>query len=444
MMTESPIYSIPGNQHINFFLEVLFIDFFSICVIYFISVFYLIISYYFFIRKRTVIPVFAVFYILIFFLLVVFLVSFDLFLLVFVFESLSITLYFLIMMCRVKNNNSIETVIKYFFIGAFSTFLLLVGISIIFGHFGTTSFFFIKRLLILNYFNYAKMPMLLVLSISFLLLGFFFKLGIFPFNFWVADVYEGMSFSILLFYNTTIKVSIFSIVIKMTHYLFAGFFPIQFILYFSCVGSLVYGCVAAIEQDNIKRFMAFTATNNFGWLLLGLCCGTVEGLAATLLFLFIYTIINFLFFFIILNIENYERSLIFFSDLSDLFKIDSLYATSLLVVVFSMAGFPPFSGFFVKYCLVFAAINSNLYSLVFLALTTSCVSGYYYLRVLKSLFFVSYTSVDFNFYFFCYNNLFFYVFLFVLIYFLVIIGFFLNQIYGFFLLLSYKIVTPLF
>ena len=428
----------------NIFLEVLYLDFFSSSVIFFLSVFYLIIGYFFYKQKNTVKFKISIFFILIFFFLVIFLLSFDLFLLVFVFESLSITTYFLIMFSRVKNNNSIEAVVKYFFIGAFSTFFLLVGVSLIFGHFGTTSFLFIKKLLILNCYNFSKMPLLLIVSVCFLVIGFFFKLGIFPFNFWVADVYEGMSFSILLFYNTIIKVSMFSIVIKLTHYLFVGIFPIFFILYVSCVGSLVYGCIAAIRQHNIKRFMAFTATNNFGWLLLGLCCGTVEGLAGTLIYLLVYTIINFLFFFIFLNIENYGRSLVFFSDVSDLNKIDSLYAISLIILIFSMAGFPPFSGFFVKYCLVFAAINSNLYSLVLISLVTSCVSGYYYLILFKFIFFESNFFSDFNFFYFCYNNIYIYIFLFILIYFLIILGLFLNQIFGFFLILAYNVLTPLF
>ena len=109
-----------------------------------------------------------------------------------------------------------------------------------------------------------------------------------------------------------------------------------------------------------------------------------------------------------------------------------------------MAGFPPFSGFFVKYCLVFAAINSNLYSLVLISLVTSCVSGYYYLILFKFIFFESNFFSDFNFFYFCYNNIYIYIFLFILIYFLIILGLFLNQIFGFFLILAYNVLTPLF
>ena len=157
----------------NIFLEVLYLDFFSSSVIFFLLVFYLIIGYFFYKQKNTVKFKISIFFILIFFFLVIFLLSFDLFLLVFVFESLSITTYFLIMFSRVKNNNSIETVVKYFFIGAFSTFFLLVGVSLIFGHFGTTSFLFIKKLLILNCYNFSKMPLLLMVSVCFLVIGFF-------------------------------------------------------------------------------------------------------------------------------------------------------------------------------------------------------------------------------------------------------------------------------
>lgn len=254
-----------------------------------------------------------------------------------------------------------------------------------------------------------------------------------------------MSYPILLFYNTVIKVSLFSILIKITHYLFIGLFPINYLLYLGCVGSLVYGGLAAINQLNIKRFIAFTAINNLGWLLIGLCCGSVEGLTGTLIYLFVYTIINFVFFFLLLNIEFLNRSLIFFSDLTDLYKVDSFFSFSLLVVIFSMAGFPPFGGFFAKYCLIFAAVNSNLYSLVFLAMIIGCISGFYYLKLIKSIFFTSVIIFKkFNFFFF--NNIYiiFYVVLFIFVYFLLILGFFLSSFYTNFLILSYYCLTPLF
>ena len=102
---------------------------------------------------------------------------------IFIFESLSLTLYFLMLLSKFKNYNSIEVVIKYFFIGAFSTFSLLFSVSFIYGHFGTSSFFFIKKLITLNFLNQLLMPSLLLISICILLLSFFLKLGIFPFNF---------------------------------------------------------------------------------------------------------------------------------------------------------------------------------------------------------------------------------------------------------------------
>ena len=158
-------------------------DSFSKVIFCFILFFYFIIGYYYFSTKKLYSSAFFLLFFFIIFLLFVFFSSFDLFLLVFIFESLSLTLYFLMLLSKFKNYNSIEVVIKYFFIGAFSTFSLLFSVSFIYGHFGTTSFFFIKKLITLNFLNQLLMPSLLLISICILLLSFFLKLGIFPFNF---------------------------------------------------------------------------------------------------------------------------------------------------------------------------------------------------------------------------------------------------------------------
>jgi NADH:ubiquinone oxidoreductase subunit 2 (subunit N) len=148
---------------------------------YFMFFFIYLINFIFF-YFRFYLSAFYVIYILLFPVLILFLFCFDLFLLVFMLETLSISLYFLIILSNNNNSKSIETVFKYFFIGAISTFLLLMGISLIYGHIGTTSFIYIKYFFLTNFFNFVKLPFLFSLAIIFILISFFLKLGVFPFN----------------------------------------------------------------------------------------------------------------------------------------------------------------------------------------------------------------------------------------------------------------------
>lgn len=411
---------------------------------YFMFFFIYLINFIFF-YFRFYLSAFYVIYILLFPVLTLFLFCFDLFLLVFMLETLSISLYFLIILSSNNNSKSIETVFKYFFIGAISTFLLLMSISLIYGHIGTTSFIYIKYFFLTNFLSLVKLPFLLSSAIIFILIAFFLKLGVFPFNWWVPDVYEGMNYNMLLFYNTIIKVSIFLVFIKTVIYLFIYLVEVQYIIYLGSVGSLIYGCFGSINQLNIKRFMAFTGINNMGWLLMGLSCGTIEGLASTFIYLFIYTIMNTIFFIILLRISVLDRPFYYFSDMNYLSKFDPLSAILLLIVLCSMGGFPPFGGFFAKYCLVFAAINSGLYSLVFFSLLVSAISGYYYLKLIKSIFFDSSNRFkSFNLIKKIEINLFLEIILLILIYILLSFGFIVSEVYNIFLIYSLDYFAPLF
>jgi NADH-quinone oxidoreductase subunit N len=178
---------------------------------------------------------------------------------------------------------------------------------------------------------------------------------------------------------------------------------------------------------------------------MGLSCGTVEGLASTFVYLFIYTVMNTIFFIILIRISLIGRPLYFFSDMNHLSKFEPLSAILLLIVLCSMGGFPPFGGFFAKYCLIFAAINSGLYSLVFFSLLVSAISGYYYLKLIKSIFFDSSNKFKgFNLLNKEKINLFTEIILLILIYVLLSFGFIISEVYSILIIYSLDYFTPFF
>jgi NADH:ubiquinone oxidoreductase subunit 2 (subunit N) len=178
---------------------------------------------------------------------------------------------------------------------------------------------------------------------------------------------------------------------------------------------------------------------------MGLSCGTLEGLASTFIYLFIYTVMNAIFFILLIRISLLNRHFYYFSDMNHLCKFEPLSAILLLIVLCSMGGFPPFGGFFAKYCLIFAAINSGLYSLVFFSLLVSAISGYYYLKLIKAIFFdYSNKFKGFNLIKKKHVNFFLDVLLLILINILLSFGLIVSEVYNILIIYSLDYFAPFF
>ena len=290
------------------------------------------------------------------------------------------------------NQSSREAGIKYYFLSSFSTGLLIGGILIIFFFFQSTNFLYITwKLHYLQQNNTLIVyESILTVAVYFLITGFLFKLAAFPCHLWAADTYEGSPHPITVFFVLPIKIAVLSIFVRILMYVFIDLYFIwNYIIWLSSFFSMLWGGVAALTEKKIKRFMAYSSINQMGFLLIGLACGTFEGLRATLLFLIIYIIMNigfFIFFLLTRNIIN-NKSMIYLTDFNYAARHNWNYTIILVIILFSMAGIPPLGGFFGKYFLLFHAFSMGYYSLVIMGILTSLISTFYYLRIVKIMWF---------------------------------------------------------
>jgi len=294
---------------------------------------------------------------------------------------------------------STEAGLKYFLLGAFSSGLLLFGCSLIYGFTGITSFTELGKL-----FTPGVIPSMEVvtrlyslrgceLGMIFLLVGLLFKLTAVPFHMWAPDVYEGAPTSITAFFSITPKVSILAVFIRV---FFTGFYDLmidwQTLLIFSSLASMILGAVADLSQNKIKRLLAYSSIGHVGYLLAGLCCGTIEGIQGLLIYLVVYVLMTINIFGLILfplrrlNTQRVQR-IKYTTDLGMMAKTNPVAAFTLTVSMFSIAGIPPLAGFYSKAFLFFAALSSNLYLLAVIGVLTSVVSCFYYIRVVKIMYF---------------------------------------------------------
>lgn len=281
-----------------------------------------------------------------------------------------------------------EAGVKYFYLSALSSGLMLYGIFLIFFITGTSQFFEIGQFLATNTEILISGNMLIRLGILFLLTGLFFKLSAFPGHLWAADVYEGSPDPVTAFFILPVKVAVISFILLL---LVTAFQPViiiwQPIITISALFSLIWGCFAALSEKKTKRFLAYASINQIGFILLGLATGSAEGYRATIFYLFVYAAINIVFLGIFLNTRRIDLSnLLYLTDFRQLEQTGAA-TISLVLSLLSIAGIPPLAGFFGKYYLLLHAQEQGLYGLVITGLFTSLISTYYYLRVIKIIWF---------------------------------------------------------
>jgi len=293
-------------------------------------------------------------------------------------------------LAAIKRNSefSTEAGLKYFLLGAFSSGLLLFGCSLIYGFTGVTNFSELARIFTTT----TSLPAC-ELGMVFLLVGFLFKITAVPFHMWSPDVYEGAPTPVTAFFIIVPKAALFGVFLRIFLESFYDFlFPWQKILLVSSICSMLLGSLAALSQTRIKRLLAYSSIGHVGYLLAGFACGTIEGIQALIIYLFVYLFMNInMFAFILCGMRRETLQTVprikFITDLSFLSKTNPLLALTFTITLFSMAGIPPLAGFYSKAFLFFAAMSSNLYVLAVIGVLCSVLSCFYYIRLVKIMYF---------------------------------------------------------
>ena len=295
-------------------------------------------------------------------------------------ELQSLSLYILASIDR-DNIKSSEAGIKYFVLSALSSGLLLYGCSLIYGFSGSTNF---EQIAIVSKdFNAGT-----IFGMVFILVGLAFKISAVPFHMWTPDVYQGSPTSVTSFFSVVPKIAGISIFIKFMYSPFQGLITEwQYILVFMSIASMILGAVAAMSQSNIKRLMAYSSIGHIGYAIAGIAAGSENGFKSTLVYISIYVVMNIGAFSCILLMKRSGKYIEDIDELSGVSKNHPLLSLGLMIILFSLAGIPPLAGFFAKFYVFMAVIESQMYTLAIIGLVTTVVSAFYYIRIIKIMYF---------------------------------------------------------
>ncbi|HUW99296.1 MAG TPA: NADH-quinone oxidoreductase subunit NuoN [Acidiferrobacter sp.] len=298
-------------------------------------------------------------------------------------ELLSLSLYALVALQRDSIAAS-EAAMKYFVLGALSSGLLLYGMSMLYGATGTLE---ISRLAIVLA-TLSQHNMVATLGLVFVLSGLAFKLGVVPFHMWIPDVYEGAPTSVTLYVSTAPKIAAFALFLRL---LVGGLHGLsgswQDMLVMLAVLSMAVGNIVAIAQTNLKRMLAYSAISHMGFLLLGILSVRASGYADAMFYAIVYAAMTLGAFgvIILLSREGFEAEEL--TDLRGLHQRSPWYAFMMLLFMFSMAGVPPTIGFYAKLAVIQAVVGAGFYGLAIGAVLFSVIGAFYYLRVVKVMYF---------------------------------------------------------
>jgi NADH-quinone oxidoreductase subunit N len=296
-------------------------------------------------------------------------------------ELMSLALYVLAAFHR-DNIKATEAGLKYFVLGALSSGILLYGASLLYGFAGTVSFAGIAEA------TASGASLGLTFGLVFIMAGLAFKMSAVPFHMWTPDVYEGAPTPVTAFFASAVKMAAIAITLRVIITAFEGI-PRQWhqIVIFISILSMVLGAFAAIGQANIKRLMAYSAIGHIGFALVGLAAGGEMGVSSVLAYMAIYLVMTLGTFAGILAMRVNGKSVENIADLSGLARTDGVMAFFLATMMFSLAGLPPLAGFFAKWYVFNAAIQAGLYALAVIGVLSSAVGAFYYLRIVKVMYF---------------------------------------------------------
>ena len=295
-------------------------------------------------------------------------------------ELQSLSLYILASIDR-DNLRSTESGIKYFVLSALSSGLLLYGCSLLYGFTGSTNFELIASQL--NRENTGA-----IFAMVFILVGLAFKISAVPFHMWTPDVYEGAPTSITSYFAVVPKVAGLALLIKFMNVPFSNILlEWQTIIIFLSIASMILGAVAAMIQKNSKRLLAYSSIGHIGYALAGVATGAIAGYQSAIVYISIYVIMNigaFSLLYLLKKDGQYKENI---NDLSGISKKHPLLAISLLIILFSLAGVPPLGGFFAKFYVFVAVLEKEMYALAIIGLLTTVMSAFYYLKIIKTIYF---------------------------------------------------------
>jgi NADH-quinone oxidoreductase subunit N len=276
-----------------------------------------------------------------------------------------------------KNLNSNEAGIKYFSLGALSSGFLLFGISMIYFDVGNFNFQDISS------FGYMS-----EIGLALILISLFFKVSAAPFHIWTPDVYQGSPTVSVLFFATLPKFASLIFLFRIYHeFNIVDTQSLNYIFQIVCILSLLVGVYGAITQKVIKRLLAFSSINHIGFMLLAIMSYQFMSEGTLFFYLIIYIITTFGVFSVILNLRDADGELTDISDLNGLKSLSRSKSIAMLVFLFSLAGIPPFAGFFGKFFILSASISEGLYLLSVIAVVSSVIAAFYYLTIIKNMFF---------------------------------------------------------
>jgi len=297
-------------------------------------------------------------------------------------EQQSLALYVVAAFQRDSPRSS-EAGLKYFVLGALSSGMLLYGASLVYGFTGSTGFDDIALAVQPSGANIG-----LIFGLVFLMAGFAFKISAVPFHMWTPDVYEGAPTPVTAFFAAAPKLAAMALTARVLITAFpAVTLEWRQIVVFLAIASMALGSFAAIGQTNIKRLMAYSSIGHMGYALVGLAAGTTEGVQGVIIYLAIYLAMTLGTFACILAMRRDGRMVEDIDQLSGLSSTSPLMAFLLAMLLFSLAGVPPLAGFFAKFYVFLAAIHAGLYALAVIAVLLSVVGAYYYLRIVKIMYF---------------------------------------------------------
>jgi NADH-quinone oxidoreductase subunit N len=297
-------------------------------------------------------------------------------------ELQSLSLYVLAAFKRDSSRSS-EAGIKYFVLGALASGMLLYGASLVYGFTGSTEFAQIAAAVQPSGANLG-----LIFGLVFLMVGFAFKISAVPFHMWTPDVYEGAPTPVTAFFAAAPKLAAMALLVRVV----ISAFPAvttewQQIVVFLAIASMALGSFAAIGQRNIKRLMAYSSIGHMGYALVGLAPGTAEGVQGVIVYLAIYLAMTLGTFSCILAMRRDGKMVEEIDQLAGLSRTSPLMALMLAILLFSLAGIPPLAGFFAKFYVFLAAIEAGFYALAVIGVLLSVVGAYYYLRIVKIMYF---------------------------------------------------------
>lgn len=301
-------------------------------------------------------------------------------------QSLS---FYILTASQKKSILSVEAALKYFILGSIASGFILFGSSILYAILGSLNFSNIFLILSnINFLENIDLLISIIYGFIFIIIGLFFKIGVVPFHFWLPDVYEGAPNNITAFFAIVPKIAFIGILIRFFFDLFYNisiFFELFF--YITAILSMLIGSLSALQQKKIKRLLAYSSISHVGFILIGFTSNLLNNIPYILLYIIIYIImsINLWTSYISLNINH--KPIKYLTDLSNIYNINSLISLILILNIFSLAGIPPLAGFFSKFFIFYSGIKNGYFSLIFFAIIISIISSFYYLKIIKIIYF---------------------------------------------------------